>query len=140
VRDRPIVVACPRTRLQRIAKELASLSKSLPINYASSVFVRVDEERMDIMKCLIIAPEGTPYSNGCFEFDLSLPDDYPRIPPQVLLKTTGYGSVRFNPNLYNCGKVCLSLLGTWDGPGWDVQTSTLLQVVGNHVMTILLLH
>jgi hypothetical protein len=31
-------------------------------------------------------------------------------------------------NLYNCGKVCLSLLGTWNGPGWDPAHSTLLQV------------
>jgi hypothetical protein len=31
-------------------------------------------------------------------------------------------------NLYNCGKVCLSLLGTWSGPGWDPAHSTLLQV------------
>mmetsp|Transcript_19443 Transcript_19443/g.38096 ORF Transcript_19443/g.38096 Transcript_19443/m.38096 type:complete len:394 (-) Transcript_19443:163-1344(-) len=29
--------------------------------------------------------------------------------------TTGSGQVRFNPNLYNNGKVCLSLLGTWRG-------------------------
>ena len=26
--------------------------------------------------------------------------------------------VRFNPNLYANGKVCLSILGTWSGPGW----------------------
>ena len=26
--------------------------------------------------------------------------------------------VRFNPNLYSDGKVCLSLLGTWHGEGW----------------------
>ena len=37
--------------------------------------------------------------------------------------------MRFNPNLYNCGKVCLSLLGTWAGPGWNPKTSTLLQVL-----------
>ncbi len=37
--------------------------------------------------------------------------------------------MRFNPNLYNCGKVCLSLLGTWSGPGWNPQESTLLQVL-----------
>ena len=36
--------------------------------------------------------------------------------------------VRFNPNLYNCGKVCLSLLGTWSGPGWVPGESTILQV------------
>lgn len=43
----------------------------------------------------------------------------------------GAGSVRFNPNLYNCGKVCLSLLGTWSGgkgEGWDMQSSSALQV------------
>lgn len=41
------------------------------------------------------------------------------------------GSVRFNPNLYNCGKVCLSLLGTWGGDAhesWNPATSTLLQL------------
>ena len=39
--------------------------------------------------------------------------------------------MRFNPNLYNCGKVCLSLLGTWPGrpeEQWTSQ-STLLQVL-----------
>ena len=74
-------------------------------------------------------PEGTPYSNGCFEFDILLPPAYPEKAPKVLLVTTGQGRVRFNPNLYNCGKVCLSLLGTWQGPGWDPKTSTLLQVL-----------
>ena len=47
------------------------------------------------------------------------------------LQTTGHGGVRFNPNLYKCGKVCLSLLGTWkgtQGEQWNKDTSTLLQV------------
>lgn len=26
--------------------------------------------------------------------------------------------MRFNPNLYRNGKVCLSILGTWSGPSW----------------------
>lgn len=65
---------------------------------------------------------------GCFEFDILLPPDYPNKPPQVHFLTTGNGRVRFNPNLYNTGKVCLSLLGTWAGPGWNAKTSTLLQV------------
>ena len=45
--------------------------------------------------------------------------------------TTGGGSVHFNPNLYSCGKVCLSILGTWSGPAWTpVQnlTSVLLSI------------
>lgn len=36
-----------------------------------------------------------------------------------MLKTTGGGTVRFNPNLYANGKVCLSILGTWSGPAWS---------------------
>lgn len=70
----------------------------------------------------------SPYENGVFEFDILCPPNYPDAPPSVLLVTTGGGKVRFNPNLYNCGKVCLSLLGTWAGPGWQPNKSTILQV------------
>jgi ubiquitin-protein ligase len=65
-------------------------------------------------------------------FDIYFPSDYPNQSPKVNLQTTGYGEVRFNPNLYNCGKVCLSLLGTWSGgqnETWDPKASTLLQVL-----------
>mmetsp|Transcript_19935 Transcript_19935/g.59612 ORF Transcript_19935/g.59612 Transcript_19935/m.59612 type:complete len:636 (-) Transcript_19935:63-1970(-) len=122
-------MACTkRERIRRITREMASLSSSLPLNFTSSIFVRVDEERPDVLKALIIGPEGTPYANGCFAFDIFLPPEYPELPPRVTLLTTSLGRVRFNPNLYANGKVCLSLLGTWDGPGWDAKTSTLLQV------------
>ena len=59
-----------------------------------------------------------PYENGCFIFDIYIPNNYPAVPPKVNLQTTGYGKVRFNPNLYENGKVCLSILGTWSGPAW----------------------
>eukprot|EP00286_Rhodomonas_abbreviata_P007524 CAMPEP_0181322120 /NCGR_PEP_ID=MMETSP1101-20121128/19058_1 /TAXON_ID=46948 /ORGANISM="Rhodomonas abbreviata, Strain Caron Lab Isolate" /LENGTH=531 /DNA_ID=CAMNT_0023430011 /DNA_START=33 /DNA_END=1629 /DNA_ORIENTATION=- len=113
----------------RIASEVASLAASLPVEHGSSIFVRVDESRPDVIKALIIGPEDTPYAHGLFEFDILLPADYPNSPPLVKFLTTGGGKVRFNPNLYADGKVCLSLLGTWSGPGWDPQTSTLLQVL-----------
>lgn len=113
----------------RVAKEISALSTSLPISSSSSVFLRVDSRRMDVIKALITGPEGTPYEHGCFIFDIFLPDNYPNSPPGCLIITTGNGTARFNPNLYACGKVCLSLLGTWSGPGWDPQHSTLLQVL-----------
>ena len=102
---------------QRIVREVPSLLKDLPCNFSSSIVVRADEAHINVMKALVIGPEGTPYQNGCFEFDIILPSQYPNVPPKVLLCTTGNGTVRFNPNLYNEGKVCLSLLGTWSGPG-----------------------
>lgn len=42
------------------------------------------------------------------------------------------GGLRLNPNLYDCGKVCLSLLNTWSGDKnemWMPKTSTMLQVL-----------
>lgn len=118
-------------RSKRIAQEMITLSTSLPLSSSSSIFVRCDEERIDVMKALIVGPFETPYSIGCFEFDIFFPMNYPQEPPKVILKTTGNGTVRFNPNLYNCGKVCLSVLNTWNArpeEKWNSETSTLLQV------------
>lgn len=42
------------------------------------------------------------------------------------------GGLRLNPNLYQCGKVCLSLLNTWTGSKseqWTPGKSTILQVL-----------
>ncbi|KAI0041565.1 hypothetical protein FA95DRAFT_1548568 [Auriscalpium vulgare] len=112
-----------------IAKELAVLTTNLPVAWDSSIFLRVDETRVDIIKALIIGPEGTPYQNGCFQFDIFLGHAYNQAPPSVKYMTTNGGKFRFNPNLYADGKVCLSLLGTWSGPGWVSGKSTLLQVL-----------
>ncbi|GFZ05666.1 ubiquitin-conjugating enzyme 25 [Actinidia rufa] len=57
-------------------------------------------------------PAGTPYHDGLFVFDVHFPPTYPDIPPMVYYYS---GGLRLNPNLYDCGKVCLSLLNTWSG-------------------------
>ncbi|EMS18111.1 baculoviral IAP repeat-containing protein 6 (apollon) [Rhodotorula toruloides NP11] len=117
-----------RTNFAHLAKELAVLSTSLP----PGIWVRVDETRVDVIKCLIAGPEHSPYANGLFEFDIFLPLQYPLVSPVCWLKTTGGNKVRFNPNLYAEGKVCLSLLGTWSGAPeemWQPGQSTILQVL-----------
>ncbi|THV06598.1 hypothetical protein K435DRAFT_711464 [Dendrothele bispora CBS 962.96] len=117
----------PKDRLH-LVKELAVMATSLP----PGIWVRVDEVRNDCIKIMVAGPEGTPYANGLFEFDCFMPINYPQGPPQMHLRTTGRGNVRFNPNLYACGKVCLSLLGTWSGSPeeqWAPYKSTLLQVL-----------
>jgi baculoviral IAP repeat-containing protein 6 len=119
-------------RAKRLAQETVTLSNSLPLSYSSSVFVRCDEERLDVMKVLITGPQDTPYANGCFEFDVFFPSDYPDSPPMINMQTTGNQTVRFNPNLYHDGKVCLSILNTWHGrpeERWNGQTSSFLQVL-----------
>ena len=122
----------PQAKMVRLAQELADLSNSLPIEHTNSIFVRVDQSRVDVMKAVIMGASGTPYAHGAFEYDIFLDDSYPNAPPKVNLTTTGSGRIRFNPNLYSCGKVCLSLLGTWRGnssENWDPKISTLLQVL-----------
>eukprot|EP01046_Picozoa_sp_COSAG06_P035838 COSAG06_NODE_3893_length_4797_cov_4.554066_2_plen_148_part_00 len=67
--------------------------------------------------------------HSVFFFDIFLPADYPNTPPSV--SYFSYGE-RLNPNLYETGKVCLSLLGTWSGEAgenWNPQSSNILQVL-----------
>lgn len=48
-------------------------------------------------------PEGTPYSGGCFLFDIYFPSTYPAGPPSVILRTTGAAcSSRFLSLLCAC--------------------------------------
>lgn len=119
-------------RVKRLAQESVTLSSSLPLSFSSTVFVFCDTDRIDVMKVLITGPADTPYANGCFEFDVYFPPTYPNIPMMINLVTTGRHQARFNPNLYECGKVCLSVLNTWNGSPeekWNAQTSSLLQVL-----------
>eukprot|EP00892_Ulva_mutabilis_P008582 jgi/Ulvmu1/6096/UM027_0074.1 len=123
-----------RQRQKRLMRELRALQAedNMMVAPAASVFVRSDEERLDVVRSCITGPEDTPYAHGLFFFDALFPQDYPAIPPLLLLETTGGGRVRFNPNLYADGKVCLSLLGTWHGSAsekWDPAASSLWQVL-----------
>lgn len=119
--------------IMRIAQEISSVKKSLPLNEESSIWVRWDKNQLNKMQFMISGPKDTPYQDGLFLFDTYFPTNYPKIPPKIILQTTGRGTVRFNPNLYYCGKVCLSLLGTWNsesqGEQWNEKTSTILQVL-----------
>ncbi|EGR33396.1 ubiquitin-like modifier activating enzyme 6, putative, partial [Ichthyophthirius multifiliis] len=119
-------------KIVRLAQELSDMYNSLPIDITNSIFVRCDNLRVDLLKVLITGSSGTPYGHGAFLYDVFFEDTYPQTPPKVTLVTTGESKVRFNPNLYSCGKVCLSLLGTWRGnasENWDPKISTLLQVL-----------
>lgn len=120
---------------KRLASELASFTQinQLPIDYESSIFLRVDDDNPMIMRALITGPVDTPYDSGCFIFDIYTPAKYPNDAP--LFCFMNHGGKRFNPNLYNNGKVCLSILGTYIGPNptqsekWNPEISTLLQVL-----------
>mmetsp|Transcript_15234 Transcript_15234/g.38447 ORF Transcript_15234/g.38447 Transcript_15234/m.38447 type:complete len:267 (-) Transcript_15234:516-1316(-) len=75
--------------------------------------------------------ESTVY---CFEAQKTA--GYPFDPPKVKFFHLGKGEQRINPNLYVCGKVCLSILGTWSGPSW---TSTMtIESLASSIQSILI--
>ena len=116
--------------IMRISSELSAISDDLPKGEYPIIF-RLDENLIEKCTCIIVGPKDTPYHYGLFVFDIFL-KNYPQASPKINFRTTGSGKVRFNPNLYNCGKVCLSLLGTWQGSGgesWNPDSSTLLQIL-----------
>ncbi|ELU39894.1 ubiquitin-conjugating enzyme domain-containing protein [Rhizoctonia solani AG-1 IA] len=110
----------PKSFMTRLAKEY----KVLP---ADTILVRAYEDRSDLLRCLIIGPQNTPYEDAPFVIDWFLDSSFPQSPPQAhfLSWTNGNGRVDLSRgmhladmvdrNLYEEGKVCLSILGTWSG-------------------------
>ena len=101
--------------IKRILSDLAKLHKSNISEHG--IYYHYDEEDVFNMRAMMVGPEGTPYFGGAYFFDIKFPKTYPLQPPLVLTMTQG-NKTRFNPNLYTSGKVCLSMLNTWSGPGW----------------------
>ena len=103
--------------LKRIKNDIKIIKES--VLHENGIYVSFDDENLFKAKALIIGPyiKDSPYQGGFYLFDISFPNNYPLNPPKVKFMTLN-NSVRFNPNLYKCGKVCLSILNTWSGPGW----------------------
>lgn len=112
--------------MKRILKEHRILQSSLP----DGIFVRAWESRLDLLRILIVGPLDTPYEFAPFVIDMRLPYDYPHVPPEAFFHSW---AAQVNPNLYESGKICLSLLGTWHGEekseNWSPSKSTILQVL-----------
>ncbi|PSS25969.1 Ubiquitin-conjugating enzyme like [Actinidia chinensis var. chinensis] len=114
-----------RKWLKKVQQDWSILQNNLP----DGIYVRVYEDRMDLLRAVIVGAYGTPYQDGLFFFDFHLPPEYPDVPPSAYYHSGGW---RINPNLYEEGKVCLSLLNTWTGRGnevWDPSSSSILQVL-----------
>ncbi|CAN8315995.1 unnamed protein product [Cochlearia groenlandica] len=111
--------------VKKVQQEWSNLETDLP----NTIYVRVYEERMDLLRAALVGAPGTPYHDGLFFFDIMLPPQYPHEPPMVHYHS---GGMRLNPNLYESGRVCLSLLNTWNGSGtevWSPGSSSILQIL-----------
>lgn len=102
-----------KSTLMRIMNDIVDFNENKP----DEIYLYVDKKNIKTQFALIIGPKDTPYFGGFFFFEIIYPDEYPKNSPKLKLLTIEK-DVRFNPNLYEDGKVCLSILGTWAGPAW----------------------
>lgn len=100
--------------LKRIILDIKNIMKE-PIE---GIYYEPDADDISKGYAMIIGPKDTPYQYGYYFFEFNFPDNYPFQPPHVVYKTND-GIVRFNPNFYKSGKVCLSILNTWPGERWS---------------------
>ncbi len=117
--------------IRRVTRDMNTVMTETGMGY----FYIPDDREMMHGWAIIIGPEGTPYDGGALCFDVRFPDNYPFEPP-VFTYLTNDGFTRFNPNLYKNGKVCLSLLNTWQGEQWSgIQSlSSILQSIQTAVL------
>ena len=137
-------------RSKRILKEFKELEEGKQVLEDSNIYFYYDENNINNLYAMIVGTEDTPYWNGYYFFEFEYPSEYPLLPPIAKYYTQGSlptkdnkfnkstnGLIRFNPNLYTNGKVCLSMLNTWSGPGW-VPTNTITNVLVAIQATVLI--
>tara|TARA_Y100000816_G_scaffold208638_1_gene154437 strand:+ start:91 stop:822 length:732 start_codon:yes stop_codon:yes gene_type:complete len=102
-----------KNAVQRIAKDV----KYIMNNPITNIYYKHDTETITKGYALILGNNETPYCYGNYLFKFTFPDNYPYEPPKLKFLTSD-GSMRFHPNLYINGQVCLSIINTWNGEGW----------------------
>ncbi|KAK9077023.1 hypothetical protein SSX86_005358 [Deinandra increscens subsp. villosa] len=106
-------------------KEWKNLEEKLP----ETIFVRVYEGRMDLLRAVIIGPKGTPYHDGLFFFDVYFPSMFPFHLPVVRYHSGGFD---INPHMFECGEVRLSLFRADFLPSrrlWQSYKTTVLELL-----------
>ena len=116
-----------------MSKEYNKTRNMLPPSIRdATIAIRFHGDQPCYCRAFVTGPVDTPYFGGVFLFDVFFPKDYPNVPPQVQFLNTAGGTERFHPNIYADGKVCVSLLGTYEGHDvekWDPVKSCLGQVL-----------
>jgi ubiquitin-protein ligase len=102
--------------VKRINADVKEIQKELYSDMG--IYYTVDDEsNIGHGTACIFGPSGTPYEDCPMLFEFNISSEFPFEPPQVFFRTYD-GLTRFHPNMYRDGKVCLSILHTWDGPRW----------------------
>tara|TARA_B100000035_G_scaffold253201_1_gene222547 strand:- start:206 stop:988 length:783 start_codon:yes stop_codon:yes gene_type:complete len=102
--------------LKRLINDLKYIKKNNLELEKNNIFYKHDEDNYMMGYAMIIGNCDTPYNYGYYFFKFIFTNYYPYEPP--IVKFISNSNVRFHPNLYVNGKICLSVLNTWKGEGW----------------------
>lgn len=118
---------------RRLPNEIRMLDRERESHAARGIYVHVHEDDMRRIDVLIVpkhradsenAELQSPYTGGPFLFEITVGDDYPMEPPGVAFQPQQH-HVRLHPNMYESGKVCLSIINTWGAKDWAPSMSLL---------------
>ena len=100
--------------LKRLIKEYTQLCE----NKVDGIEVNlVSKDDYMIWNAKIQGPKDTPFENGTFELLIRFNESYPIKPPAIQFLTP-----MFHPNIYNDGKICVSILQNDWSPIQNVRT------------------
>jgi ubiquitin-protein ligase len=99
--------------VRRVLRDLAQFRRDDDVSL-SGVAILPFADDVTKLAMIIAGPADTPYAHGVYLFRVKVGNTYPFDPPHVTLVTTDGGRTRLNPNLYAGGKVCMTILGTWE--------------------------
>jgi ubiquitin-protein ligase len=102
--------------LKRLINDLKYIKKNNLELLKNNIFYKHDENNYMMGYAMLIGNSDTPYNYGYYFFKFIFSNNYPYEPP--IVKFISNSNVRFHPNLYVNGKICLSILNTWKGEGW----------------------
>lgn len=106
----------PVSAQKRIAFDIKDILRNPLTN--EGIYYKHDENDLTTGYAMIVGPEDSVYQYGYLFFKFKFPIDYPYSPPNVFYIPFST-NVRYHPNLYRNGKVCLSIINTWNGPSWS---------------------
>lgn len=94
----------------RLKRELEKLKTNPPSGI--SYYLKT-EDQLDILEADMMGPSDSPYEDGLFKLEITIPDKYPFEPPMFKFVTKVY-----HPNIDVEGRICLDLLkmppaGSW---------------------------
>ena len=88
-------------RLTRLQVELKRMTKDPP----HGIGMWSVSDSLDNLEAMIEGPENSPFEGGEFRLTITIPPNYPNVPPLIKFKTRVY-----HPNIDSQGRICLDSL------------------------------